>query len=140
MRLVAQARAEALKRAAARSAAAQQAVAQHQKGSAAHLLRSRAAQSAVVSDQPHVPLLDAYYAYEDLYSLRGSYFDPASDAVRRDKEGIMRAGGYCIEEAWTRALRCAVAALDILPPGDSLAPHAVSGGAVPDTDVVMTAV
>jgi len=49
----------------------------------------------------------------------------------------MRAGGYCIEEAWTRALRCAVAALDILPPGGSPAPHTVSG---PDTDVVMTAV
>ncbi|KAH9966446.1 CDK-activating kinase assembly factor MAT1-domain-containing protein, partial [Russula dissimulans] len=116
-RLVAQARAEALKRAAARTAAAQQAVAQHltEKGSAAHLLRSRAAQSAVVSDQPHVPLLDAYYAYEDMFSLRSAYFDPASDAVRRDKEGVMRAGGYRIEEAWERALRCAVAALDILP-------------------------
>jgi len=103
------ARAEALKRAAARTAAAQHAVQQ----SSANLLRSRAAQSAVVPDQPHVPLQDDYYAYEDLYSLRSSYFDPASDAVRRDKEGIMRAGGYCIEEAWTRAIRCAVAGLDI---------------------------
>jgi CDK-activating kinase assembly factor MAT1 len=110
-RLVAHARAEALKRAAVRTAAAQQAVQQ----SSAHLLRSRAAQSAVVPDQPHVPLQDDYYAYEDLYSLRSSYFDPASDAVRRDKEGIMRAGGYCIEEAWTRAIRSAVAGLDILP-------------------------
>ena len=69
----AQARADALTRAAARTASAQQAV-QHQKGSAAHLLRSRAAQSAVVSDQPHVPLLDAYYAYEDLHSPKSSYF------------------------------------------------------------------
>ncbi|KAI9466005.1 CDK-activating kinase assembly factor [Lactarius psammicola] len=95
-RLVAQARAEALKRAAARTAAAQQA-------------------SAVVPDQPHVPLQDDYYAYEDLYSLRSSYFDPASDAVRRDKEGIMRAGGYRLEEAWERAIRSAMAGLDILP-------------------------
>ncbi|KAH9180350.1 CDK-activating kinase assembly factor MAT1-domain-containing protein [Lactarius sanguifluus] len=110
-RLVAQARSEALKRAAARTVAAQQAVQQ----SSANLLRSRAAQSAVVPDQPHVPLQDDYYAYEDLYSLRSSYFDPASDAVRRDKEGIMRAGGYRIEEAWARAIRSAVAGLDLLP-------------------------
>ncbi len=110
-RLVAQARAEALKRAAARTAAAQQAVQQ----SSANLLRSRAVQSAVVPDQPHVPLQDDYYAYEDLYSLQSSYFDPASDAVRRDKEGIMRAGGYRLEEAWERAIRSAVAGLDILP-------------------------
>jgi CDK-activating kinase assembly factor MAT1 len=115
-RLVEQARAEALKRAAARTAAAQQAVAQQQ-SSAAHALRSRAALSAAVPDVPHVPLLDSYYAYEDLYRLRGSYFDPPSEAVRRDKEGIMRAGGYRVEEAWERALRCAVAGLDISPFG-----------------------
>ncbi|KAI9446653.1 CDK-activating kinase assembly factor MAT1-domain-containing protein [Lactarius indigo] len=94
----------------ARTAAAQQAVQQ----SSANLLRSRAAQSAVVPDQPHVPLQDTYDAYEDLYSLRSSYFDPASDAVRRDKEGIMRAGGYRLEEAWARAIRSAVAGLDLL--------------------------
>ncbi|KAH9030675.1 CDK-activating kinase assembly factor [Lactarius pseudohatsudake] len=110
-RLVAQARSEALRRAAARTAAAQQAVQQ----SSANLLRSRAAQSAVVPDQPHVPLQDDYYAYEDLYSLRSSYFDPASDAVRRDKEGIMRAGGYRIEEAWARAIRSAVADIVMAP-------------------------
>ncbi|KAI9452320.1 CDK-activating kinase assembly factor MAT1-domain-containing protein, partial [Russula earlei] len=142
-RVVAEARAEALKRAAARTAAAQQAVAQHrqqqlEKGSAARLLRSRAAQGAVVPDQPHVPLLDAYYAYEDLYGLRVSYFDPASDAVRRDKEGIMRAGGYRIEEAWERALRCALAGLDIAPPGGAPLPHLVTAGT--DTDVVMRSV
>ena len=119
-RLVAQARAEALKRAAARTAAAHQAVfAQQQEA-----MRLRAAQSAVVvPDQPHVPLLDDYYAYEDLYGLRSSYFDPASDAVRRDREGVMRAGGYRVEEAWERALRYAVAGLDIGPPlGDVSAP------------------
>ena len=43
------------------------------------------------------------------------YVDFFSDAVRRDKEGIMRAGGYIIEEAWERALRSAVAALDLPP-------------------------
>jgi CDK-activating kinase assembly factor MAT1 len=128
-RVVADARAEALRRAAARTAAAHEAVARHQhqrggeKGSAAHVLRSRAAQSAVVPDVPHVPLADACYAYEDLYALRSAYFDPASDAVRRDKEGIMRAGGYRIEEAWERALRYAVAGLDIAPPGDAPLPH-----------------
>lgn len=111
-RLVAQARAEALKRAAARTAAAQQAVfAQQQEA-----MRLRAAQNAtVLPDQPHVPLSDTYHAYEDMYALRNSYFDPASDAVRRDKEGIMRAGGYFVEEAWERALRFAVAGLDISP-------------------------
>jgi CDK-activating kinase assembly factor MAT1 len=117
-RLVAQARAEALKRAAVRTATAHQAVAQMERqqgaaGSSAHVLRSRAALSAVVPDVPHVPLTDSYHAYEDLYSVRPSYFDPASEAVRRDKEGIMRAGGYFIEEAWERALRCAVAGLEI---------------------------
>ena len=77
--------------------------------------RSRAAQSTI-SDAPHVPIQDDWYAYDDKYSLRaGGYFDPASEAVRRDREGIMRAGGYMVEEAWERALRCAVAGLDISP-------------------------
>lgn len=138
-RLVAQARAEALKRAAARTAAAQQAVfAQQQEA-----MRLRAAQNAaVVPDQPHVPLSDTYYAYEDMYALRSSYFDPASDAVRRDKEGIMRAGGYRVEEAWERALRYAVAGLDISPPlGDvSLSlPQKMNTSRV-DVDVVMASV
>ena len=135
-RLVAQARAEALKRAAARTAAAQQAVQQ----SSANLLRSRAVQSAVVPDQPHVPLQDDFYAYEDMYALRSGscYFDPASDAVRRDKEGIMRAGGYRLEEAWERALRSAVAGLDIPPPDGVLTSRlepSVAGGL--DMDVEM---
>jgi CDK-activating kinase assembly factor MAT1 len=139
-RLVAQARAEALKRAAARTAAAQQAVfAQQQEA-----MRLRAAQNAaVVPDQPHVPLSDTYYAYEDMYVLRSSYFDPASDAVRRDKEGIMRAGGYRVEEAWERALRYAVAGLDISPPlGDlsSLSLPQETNTSRVDADVVMASV
>jgi CDK-activating kinase assembly factor MAT1 len=135
VRLVAQAREEALKRAAARTAAAQQAVQQ----SSANLLRSRAAQSVVVPDQPHVPLQDDFYAYDDMYALRSSYFDPISDAVRRDKEGIMRAGGYRLEEAWERALRSAVAGLDFLPSDVVLTSHpetCIAGGL--DADVVMT--
>lgn len=55
--------------------------------------------------------------------------DPASELVRRDSEGIMRAGGYLVEEAWGRALRATVAGLDILPLEDSDS----------QTDVVMTA-
>jgi CDK-activating kinase assembly factor MAT1 len=106
-------------------------------------MRLRTGQSAVVvPDQPHVPLLDGYCAYEDVYDLWSSYFDPASDAVRRDKEGIMRACGYCIEEAWGRALRYAVAGLDISPPlGDvsmSLSQEAMTGRV--GADVVMTSV
>ena len=138
-RLVAQARADALKRAAARTAAAHQAIAQHQHQQL-DVLRSRAALSASVPDVPHVPLLDTYYAYEDLYCTRGSYFDPPSEAVRRDKEGIMRAGGYRIEEAWERALRCAVAGLDISPLGSASMSHPQESTARLDADVAMASV
>ena len=69
-----------------------------------------------VPDTPHIPIRDDWYSYDDKYVLRaGGYYDPISEAVRRDKEGIMRAGGYIIEEAWERALRCAVAGLDLQP-------------------------
>lgn len=78
------------------------------------LLRSRAAQSTV-PDVPHVPLQDDWYAYEDMFELRPSYDDPYSEAVRRDKEGIMRGGGYVVQEAWERALRSAVAGLTLEP-------------------------
>jgi len=102
---------------------------------------SRAALSAVVPDVPHVPLTDSYYAYDDLYSVRASYFDFASEAVRRDKEGIMRAGGYCIEEAWERALRCAVAGLDIPPLGGVSMSHPQEPVASRlDADVAMASV
>lgn len=83
-RLVAKSRAEAVKRAKERTRDANRAV--HQ--SAATLLRSRAAQSANVPDVPHVPLQDDWDAYEDKYSLLSSYYDPVSEAVRKDREGI----------------------------------------------------
>lgn len=83
--------------------------------SAAKVLRTRAVMSTV-PDEPHVPIQDSWYAYEDKYTLRSSgYEDVASEAVRLDREGIMRAGGYIVEEAWERAIRSAVAGLDIRP-------------------------
>lgn len=108
-KLIARSRADAHKRSSARSNATS--VMQ----SHAKLLRSRAAQSTVVPDVPHVPLQDDWYAYEDMFVMRDNYDDPFSEAVRKDREGIMRGGGYRIEEAWERALRFAVAALDIPP-------------------------
>lgn len=88
--------------------------------SAAMLLRSRAAQSATVPDVPHVPLQDDWDAYEDKYTLMSTYYDPVSELVRKDREGIMRAGGYRVEQAWERALRSAVAGLDVPPLTDSI--------------------
>lgn len=79
------------------------------------MLRSRAAQSTVIPDQPHVPLQDDWDDYTDKYVVQANYYDPMSEPVRKDKEGIMRAGGYCIEEAWERAVRSAVAGLDLQP-------------------------
>ncbi|KAI0797846.1 CDK-activating kinase assembly factor [Abortiporus biennis] len=108
IKLVARSRAEALKRASAKTTTpAFQ--------SSSRLLRSRAAQSTVIPDVPHVPLQDDWYAYEDMFTMRSNYDDPISEAVRKDREGIMRAGGYVVEEAWERALRSAVAGLDIPP-------------------------
>ncbi|KAL4065351.1 CDK-activating kinase assembly factor MAT1-domain-containing protein [Scleroderma yunnanense] len=108
-KVIAKSRAEANKRAASRVAAATTAK------SSAQLLRSRAAQSTAVPDVPHVPLQDNWYAYEDMYTRLDRYDDMYSEAVRQDREGIMRAGGYKVEEAWERALRSAVTAL-FLPP------------------------
>lgn len=112
--IIAKSRAEANKRLSARTAATTLAK------SSAQLLRSRAAQSTAVPDVPHVPLQDDWYAYEDMYNLRDNYDDVYSEAVREDREGIMRAGGYQVQEAWDRAVRLAVTAL-LLPPhsGDS---------------------
>lgn len=62
-----------------------------------------------------MPLQDEWYAYDDMFVLKGTYDDKASEAVRKDREGIMRAGGYCVEDAWERALRLAVAGLDVPP-------------------------
>ncbi|KIK98828.1 hypothetical protein PAXRUDRAFT_823437 [Paxillus rubicundulus Ve08.2h10] len=113
-KVIAKSRVEANKRLSARSAATTMAK------SSAQLLRSRAAQSTTVPDVPHIPLQDNWYAYEDMYTLRDNYDDMYSEAVRQDREGIMRAGGYRVSEAWERAVRSAVTAL-YLPPlsGDS---------------------
>jgi CDK-activating kinase assembly factor MAT1 len=80
------------------------------------LLRSRAARSTVIPDVPHVPLQDSWYAYEESFTLRREgYRDFLSEAVRKDREGIMRGGGYMVEEAWERAIRSAVAELSLAP-------------------------
>ncbi|KAI0781088.1 CDK-activating kinase assembly factor [Trametes elegans] len=116
--LIAKSRLEAKRRADARASSSSFRAFQ----SSAGLLRSRAVQSAAVPDVPHVPLQDDWYAYEDMYQMRETYHDPVSDAVRRDREGIMRAGGYMVEQAWERALRSAVAGLEVMPlSGDPMA-------------------
>ena len=126
VKLVAKSRAEAQKRSAARSATTFQ--------SASSLLRSRAAQSTVVPDPVHVPLQDDWDDYADKYVVQATYHDPMSELVRKDKEGVMRAGGYIIEEALERAVRSAVAGLDLQPlVGFGLEIE-------PDGDVVMTPV
>ncbi|KAF8842558.1 CDK-activating kinase assembly factor [Paxillus ammoniavirescens] len=109
-KVIAKSRVEANKRLSARSAATTMAK------SSAQLLRSRAAQSTTVPDVPHIPLQDNWYAYEDMYTLRDNYDDMYSEAVRQDREGIMRAGGYRVNEAWERAVRSAVTALYLPPP------------------------
>lgn len=124
-KVIAKSRAEATKRLSARTTTGTVL------RSSAQLLRARAAQSTVIPDPPHIPLQDDWYSYEDHYTLRDRYDDMYSDAVRKDSEGIMRAGGYRVEEAWDRALRCAVAGLD-LPPLSGLKP------APERMDVVMT--
>jgi CDK-activating kinase assembly factor MAT1 len=111
MRVIARSRADALRRSSARNASSSA----MQSTSYAQLLRSRAAQSTVVPDVPYVPLQDDWYAYEDMFEMKGMYEDRASEAVRKDREGIMRAGGYRVEDAWERALRSAVAGLDLQP-------------------------
>ncbi|KAJ7632223.1 CDK-activating kinase assembly factor [Roridomyces roridus] len=76
------------------------------------LLRARLAAGAAttaVKDTPHIPFQDEYYAYDDMFTMQSVYVDRASEAVRKDREGIMRAGGYWVEEAWERAVRSAVA-------------------------------
>ncbi|KAI0709044.1 CDK-activating kinase assembly factor [Earliella scabrosa] len=118
-RLVAKSRLEAQRRASARAASSSTASFNQ---SSARLLRSRAAQSTVIPDVPHVPLQDDYYTYDDMFKMRETYHDPVSEAVRRDREGIMRAGGYMVEQAWERALRSAVAGLEIMPLSGATAP------------------
>jgi CDK-activating kinase assembly factor MAT1 len=67
-----------------------------------------------------------------MFEMRGVYEDRASEAVRRDRDGIMRAGGYRVEDAWERALRLAVAGLDVQPLVGLDAPVEDAGG-----DIVM---
>ncbi|KAI0747976.1 CDK-activating kinase assembly factor [Daedaleopsis nitida] len=135
-RLVAKSRLEAQRRASARAASSSSASFSQ---SSARLLRSRAAQSTVVPDVPHVPLQDDYYTYDDMFQMRETYHDPVSDAVRRDRDGIMRAGGYMVEQAWERALRYAVAGLEIMPLSGMPAPPPEPMTVDPDgpADVVM---
>lgn len=109
-KLIAKSRANAARRTSARVASSSVTVVQ----SNAKLLRTRAAKD--IPDVPHVPLKDNYYAYQDRYTLRPKgYDDYFSEAVRKDREGIMRAGGYMIEEAWDRAILYAVADFDLAP-------------------------
>lgn len=92
---------------------------QRRQQQAAKTLRNRAAaQSQMLPDTPHVPLQDDYYAWQDKYTMLPTYIDPSHGAVMQDREGIMRAGGYRIEEAWERAIRSAVAGLDVMPIDD----------------------
>ncbi|KIK63693.1 hypothetical protein GYMLUDRAFT_40757 [Collybiopsis luxurians FD-317 M1] len=91
-----------------------------------------------VPDEPHVPFQDNYYAYDDLFTLRPEgYDDIFSEAVRKDREGIMRAGGYRVEEAWNRALLSAVAGMDVFPLSGLDSEPQPSGE---DGDVVMESV
>ncbi|KAJ6488635.1 CDK-activating kinase assembly factor [Mycena vitilis] len=102
------------------------------------LLRARlaaAAATAATKDTPHIPFQDDYYCYEDMFVLQPVYVDPSSEAVRKDREGIMRAGGYRVEEAWERALRSAVAGLDLWPIDSPEGMPGVDQGG----DVIMTA-
>ncbi|KAF7338645.1 CDK-activating kinase assembly factor [Mycena venus] len=88
--------------------------------------------TAATKDTPHIPFQDDYYAYDDMFVLKHVYVDPSSEAVRKDREGIMRAGGYRVEEAWERAVRSAVAGLNLWPLDSS--PGVDAGG-----DVIMSA-
>ncbi|KAF7359375.1 CDK-activating kinase assembly factor [Mycena sanguinolenta] len=101
------------------------------------LLRARmaaAAATAATKDTPHIPFQDDYYAYDDMFVLQRVYLDPSSEAVRKDREGIMRAGGYQVEEAWERAVRSAVAGLDLLPLDTVPSSYAMDQGG----DVIMS--
>jgi CDK-activating kinase assembly factor MAT1 len=101
------------------------------------LLRARmAAAAATAKDTPHIPFQDDYYAYDDMFTLLPVYVDPASEAVRKDREGIMRAGGYRVEEAWERAVRSAVAGLDLWPLDSN---HDTFHGLDQGGDVIMSA-
>lgn len=95
---------------------------------------------AAVPDIPHVPLSDDWYAYEDKFVLKPQgYDDPLNEAVRKNLDHgqrikldlQLRAGGYVIEQAWERAIRCAVAGLEISPL------KGLPGGAQPGTPTML---
>lgn len=106
----------------------------------AKLLKTRSKAAGTILDTPHVPFQDDWYSFEDMYVLKpGGYDDLYSETVRKDREGIMRGGGYRVEEAWERALRFAVAGLD-LPPLEGLDPDPEGIQSHPpptDGDVIM---
>lgn len=77
--------------------------------------RPRQTPVSTVPDVPHVPITDNWYSYDDEFTLRKDYNDAASAAALADREGIMRAGGYRVDEAWERAIRMAIAGLEISP-------------------------
>jgi CDK-activating kinase assembly factor MAT1 len=69
----------------------------------------------MIPDPPHKPLADDWYDYSDKYVLRREYEDAVSELVRGDMERLALAGGYRVEDAWDRAVRCAVAGLETMP-------------------------
>ncbi|CAE6478602.1 unnamed protein product [Rhizoctonia solani] len=80
------------------------------------LLRAKAAARAEAAvDVPHIPITDHWSAETHRFTLKESYDDALSVGVRADPKGVMRAGGYIIEQAWSRALSCGVMGLDIPP-------------------------
>ncbi|CAE6485041.1 unnamed protein product [Rhizoctonia solani] len=106
--------------------------------SSSALLRAKAAARAEAAvDVPHVPITDHWSAETHRFTLKESYDDALSIGVRADPRGVMRAGGYIIEQAWSRALTCGVMGLDIPPlrgeaPTSTL-PHTNDGEAIPAT-------
>ncbi|CAE6450465.1 unnamed protein product [Rhizoctonia solani] len=84
--------------------------------SSSALLRAKAAARAEAAvDVPHVPITDHWSAETHRFTLKESYDDALSVGVRADPKGVMRAGGYIIEQAWSRAISCGVMGLDIPP-------------------------
>ncbi|GJJ11991.1 hypothetical protein Clacol_006229 [Clathrus columnatus] len=122
-RIIAQKRAEAHKRNAARAALV---------SANSQQRTSRSRPSAInaapdVPDVPHIPFTDNWYSYDDKFTLKKTYDDTTSAAVLADRDGIMRAGGYRVDEAWERAIRMTIAGLEIPP---------LQGLVVPDTQLL----
>jgi len=71
--------------------------------------------SSTIADPPHKPLADDWWDYSDQFTLRDAYDDPLSDFATADADGVFRAGGYIVQEAWTRAIASSLAGLDLPP-------------------------